>query len=84
MIAVILGCVWLISANVLALVPSSDNLWFRAYMLIAIGIPLLGYITYTNGPLVGMAFLIAGMSVLRWPMIYLARWVRRAFGRVSE
>lgn len=81
MIAIALGCAWLIAANVLAMVPSRDNHWARAYGLIAIGIPLLGYITYLNGPLYGLVFLIAGMSVLRWPVIYLGRWLQRNFGK---
>ena len=80
MIPIILGCVWLIAANVLAMLPSRDNHWARAYGLIAIGVPLLGYITYLNGPLIGVLFLLAGMSVLRWPVIYLGRWVRRTLG----
>jgi len=83
MIAVGLGCAWLIAANVLALLPSRDNHWARAYGLIALGVPLLGYITYTNGPVMGMVFLIAGASILRWPVIYLGRWMRRMFGRAG-
>ena len=81
MMAMGLGFAWLVAANVLAMLPSRDNLWTRAYVLIAIGIPLLGYITYTNGPFLGMAFLVAGCSVLRWPVIYLARWIRRTVAR---
>lgn len=79
MIPIGLGCAWLIAANVLAMLPSRDNHWARAYGLIALGIPLLGFITYTNGPILGLVFLIAGASVLRWPVIYLGRWVRRVF-----
>ena len=70
-----LACVWAIAANVLALLPSRDNHWARAYVLIALGIPLLGFVTYENGPWLGLAVLIAGMSVLRWPVIFLWRWV---------
>ena len=84
MIAVGLGCAWLIAANVLALLPSRDNHWACAYGLIALGVPLLGYITYTNGPLLGVVFLIAGASILRWPVIYLARGTRRLFGRKAD
>ena len=84
MIAVGLGCAWLIVANVLALLPSRDNHWARAYGLIALGVPLLGYITYTNGPLLGVVFLIAGASILRWLVIYLASWTRRLFGRKAD
>ncbi|WP_027258343.1 MULTISPECIES: DUF2484 family protein [Leisingera] len=76
-----LAAIWALTANVLAMIPSRDNLWRRAYVLIALGIPLLGYVTYENGPWWGLAVLLAGMSVLRWPVIYLGRWIRRALAR---
>ena len=75
-LSLILACIWAITANVLAMTPSKDHHWRNAYMLIAIGIPLLGFVTYQNGPWVGLAVLLAGMSVLRWPVIYLGRWMR--------
>lgn len=75
-LSLILACIWAIAANLLAMTPSKDNHWRRAYILIAIGIPLLGYVTYENGPWWGLAVLLAGMSVLRWPVIYLTRWLR--------
>jgi len=75
-LSLILAALWAIAANVLAMTPSKDNHWHRAYVLIAIGIPLLGYVTYENGPWFGLAVLLAGMSVLRWPVIYLGRWLR--------
>lgn len=81
MMAVGLGCLWLILANVLGVLPSRDNHWARAYGLIGVGIPLLGYIVYVNGPWVGLAFLVAAMSILRWPVIYLVRWVKRKVAR---
>jgi len=81
MIPLILALLWLITANVLALIPSKDNHWFRAYVLIAVGIPILGWVTYANGPWVGLLVLAAGASVLRWPVIYLSRWVRGRFAR---
>ncbi|WP_171173942.1 DUF2484 family protein [Ruegeria sp. HKCCD8929] len=75
--SLILACVWAVIANVLAMTPSRDNHWTRAYALIAVGIPLVGYVTYENGPWIGLLVLAAGMSVLRWPVIYLTRWLRR-------
>ncbi len=75
-----LAAVWALAANVLAMIPSRDNHWRRAYVLIALGIPLLGYVTYENGPWWGLAVLLAGMSVLRWPVLYFGRWVRRRLG----
>lgn len=79
--SLILAALWALSANVLAMLPSKDYHWRNAYILIAIGIPLLGYVTYENGPWVGLIVLLAGMSVLRWPVIYLGRWLKGKVGR---
>lgn len=75
--SLILACLWALAANVLAILPSRDNHWRRAYLLIVLGIPLLGYVTYENGPIVGLLVMLAGMSMLRWPVLYLSRWMRR-------
>ena len=80
-LSLILACAWALLANVLAVIPSRDNHWTRAYVLIALGIPLVGYVTYQNGPWVGLLVLFAGMSVLRWPLRYLFRWVRKTAAR---
>ncbi len=79
-LSLILAALWAIAANVLAMIPSKDNHWRRAYALIVVGVPILGYVTYENGPWIGLLVLFAGMSMLRWPVIYAARWVSRAFG----
>jgi len=79
--SLVFACVWLVAANVAAMIPSKDNLWFRAYVLIGVGIPLLGWVTMQNGPWVGLIVLAAGASVLRWPVIYLTRWFRQKFQR---
>lgn len=75
---------WALAANVLAMIPSRDNHWFRAYVLIALGLPLLAWVIWQNGIWIGLLVLAAGMSVLRWPVRYLVRWVRRQMGRGSE
>ena len=72
-----LAFLWVIGANISAMIPSKDNHWTRAYGLIGIGVPLLGYVTYENGPVWGGIFLVAGASMLRWPLIYCTRWLRR-------
>ncbi|AAV94494.1 DUF2484 family protein [Ruegeria pomeroyi] len=76
-LSLILAALWAVIANVLAMLPSRDHHWRRAYVLIALGIPLVGFVTYENGPWIGLVVLAAGMSVLRWPVIYLGRWLRR-------
>lgn len=78
-LSLILAAVWALIANLLAMLPSKDYHWRNAYILISIGIPLLGYVTWQNGPWIGLVVLVMGMSVLRWPVIYLSRWVRRVF-----
>lgn len=77
----ILACLWAVIANVIAMTPSKDYHWRNAYILIAVGIPIVGLVTWQSGPWVGMLVLVAGMSVLRWPMIYLTRWLRRRVQR---
>jgi len=80
-LSLILAALWAVVANLLAMLPSRDNHWRSAYALIALGIPLLGFVTYENGPWVGLGVMVAGMSVLRWPVIYLARRVRARLGQ---
>ncbi|MEL6102907.1 MAG: DUF2484 family protein [Pseudomonadota bacterium] len=83
-VSIILACLWAIVANVLAMLPSKDNHWKRAYVLIAVGVPILGLITWQHGPWLGLLVLAAGASLLRWPVIYLGRWVRRQVGGASQ
>ena len=52
--------------------------------LIAVGIPILGWVTYEAGPIWGMVLLAAGASVLRWPVIYFWRWLRRKVAEPAE
>lgn len=79
--AFVAACLWLVVANLLAMLPSRDNHWRRAYALITIGVPILGWVTLQNGPWVALILLAAGASVLRWPVIYLTRWLRRQIAR---
>ena len=72
-----LAAFWAVIANVLAMLPSKDQHWRNAYILIAVGIPIVGFVTWQHGPWIGMLILAMGMSVLRWPVIYLGRWIKR-------
>lgn len=72
--------VWLIAANVIGMFPSKDHHWRNAYGLIAVGIPILGWVTYVNGPIVGLLIMLAAGSVLRWPVVYLWRWLKARLG----
>jgi hypothetical protein len=74
-----LACVWAIIASIVAMVPRRFH-WLGAVALIATGIPLLGWVTYQNGPLWGMLVLAGGASMLRWPVVPLARRLWRRDG----
>ena len=75
-----LSLVWLIAANVIAMFPSRDKHWRVAYVLIAVGVPILGWATWESGPVVGLLLLVAGASILRWPVVFFWRWLRRQAG----
>ena len=76
-LALAAGLIWLIVANVAAMVPSKDHHWSIAYRLIAVGVPVLIWVGWTNGPFWALAFVIAAASVMRWPLVYLWRWVTK-------
>lgn len=76
-LSLITAFLWLIAANVIALLPTRDQHWRSAYILIGFGIPILGWVTYENGPIWGLVMAAGGASVLRWPVFFLARWVKR-------
>lgn len=75
---------WLVVANVIAMFPSRDHHWRAAYVLIAVGIPLVGWVTAQSGPIWGLLILAAGASVLRWPLIHLWRWLKSKSGTPAE
>jgi len=75
-VALILGCLWFVAANIVAMLPSRDHHWTAAYMLIACGVPLLGWLTVEHGPILGMLALAAGASILRWPLVFLMRRIK--------
>jgi hypothetical protein len=75
--SLILTALWAVCANLIAMTPSKDSHWRSAFILIVIGIPILGFVTWEHGPWVGFVVLAGAISVLRWPVIYFARWVKR-------
>ncbi|GAA6162845.1 hypothetical protein NBRC116590_05490 [Pelagimonas sp. KU-00592-HH] len=75
-----LALIWMLVANVRAMFPSKDHHWRFAYAMIAIGLPILAWLWYENGVWMALVFLLAGMWIMRWPVIYLWRWAKRQFG----
>ena len=60
--------------------PSRDNLWRFAYGMIAIGVPILIGVVVQNGIWMALLVLVMAAWVMRWPVIYLTRWIRRQLG----
>ena len=68
--ALIAACLWGLTASLIAMGPRRYH-WPAAWALIAAGVPLLGWVTFENGPILGFLLLMGGISVLRWPVKYL-------------
>lgn len=58
--ALVLIAAWVVLAFVMAATPSNDNHWRRAYVLMAVGFPLLIWITWQHGALAGLLGLVVG------------------------
>jgi membrane protease YdiL (CAAX protease family) len=78
--SLVFAAVWMLLANVLAMLPSTDNYWRRAYVLMVSGVPLAGWVFYENGLWWGLGFVAAGVSVLRWALLYFWRKLRGKLG----
>lgn len=71
-----LACVWALVAGLVAVLPRRIH-WPAAIALIGTGIPLLGWVTYQNGPVWGLVVLAGGASVLRYPLLHLLKKMGR-------
>ncbi len=75
--SMIAALLWMVVANVRAMFPSKDNHWQFAYAMIAIGLPILVWVFVDHGLMLAAILLVGAMWVMRWPVIYLARWIKR-------
>lgn len=76
----ILALVWLVAANLIGMVPSKKKHWPQAYAMIALGLPLLCWVFWDNGAVIGLLVLLAACSILRWPVVFFVRWLRGLVG----
>ncbi|MBZ4021837.1 hypothetical protein CKO11_05100 [Rhodobacter sp. TJ_12] len=76
-LSLVAACLWVVVASVIALGPQRYH-WPAAWGLIAVGVPILGWVTWQNGAIWGLVVLAAGLSVLRWPVRRLFANLRRA------
>ena len=71
-----LALLWLVIANVTGMVPSKKKHWPQAYVLIALGLPVLVLVFRDHGILIGLLVLGGAVSILRWPVRFALRWMR--------
>ncbi|MFA8442369.1 DUF2484 family protein [Yoonia sp.] len=71
---------WVVLAFILAAIPSTDNHWRRAYVLIAAGVPLVVWIAWHNGIAMAAIAVLVGGLVLRWPVYFLWARLKQLFG----
>ena len=76
MTPILLAGLWAIAATAIALMPRRTHRP-GAVGLIVSGVPLLGWLTWTHGPLAGLLGLVVGTSILGWPLFHMGRWLRR-------
>ncbi|MDJ1008063.1 MAG: DUF2484 family protein [Paracoccaceae bacterium] len=80
-VPVILALVWLVTANVIGMFPSPKrHHWPSAYALMTVGLPLLVWLFISDGWIAAAVFLVAGASILRWPVRFLFRRIGRVVG----
>ncbi|MDJ1015093.1 MAG: DUF2484 family protein [Paracoccaceae bacterium] len=80
----VLALLWLVSANVIGMFPSKHHHWPAAYGLIAVGLPILGWVYAAEGIWIALIVLAMAASILRWPVRFLLRWMRRVVFRAAE
>lgn len=80
-LSIVAALIWMLAVNLRAMFPSKDNHWTFAYAMIAIGVPILIWVYLDHGLLMAAVLLVGAMWVMRWPVIYLSRWIRRKVGK---
>jgi len=67
-LAFVVFALWLLAANLAGLLTCPIRHGRAALALAAVGIPILGWITWLHGPVLGVAALALGCAALRWPL----------------
>ncbi|CTQ50236.1 DUF2484 family protein [Jannaschia donghaensis] len=69
-------CLWVVVAWLLQVVLTAKQSWPAAYGLIVLGVPIVIWLTWSGGWVWGTVGAAVMLLVLRWPVIYLGRWIR--------
>ena len=77
-----LPCLWFIAALISRVLPSRKERLWETFALIAVGVPILGILTWQHGPSAGFLALGAGATLLRRPPLDEVRHDHPAYRRV--
>lgn len=77
-LAFVVFALWLLAANLAGLLSCPIRYGRSALTLAAVGIPILGWITWLHGPVFGVLALAIGCAALRWPLPRLLAGTTRA------
>jgi len=69
------ACLWVLLAQVITMLPTRDHHWRAAYWLMALALPVEGWLWAAQGWGAALVFALAAGSILRWPLRYGVRWV---------
>ncbi len=76
--AIVFAAAWVGIGTVVALLPAR-YIPPGAFMLMLLLVPLMPYLWIAGNPFLAVLFLAAVGSLLRWPIVYLGRYIRSKF-----
>ncbi len=79
-LALIIACLWVLAATVTAMLPMRRQ-YAPGITLLVIAPFLIGWLAWTHGAWIGVAALVAFLSMFRNPLIY---FVKKAMGKLVE
>ena len=74
---------WVVLATLIGLMPRRFH-WRGAILLMVLLVPLVPYVWVQVNPFIALLFLAGVLSILRWPLIFLGRWINRQFTRITD
>jgi hypothetical protein len=81
--AIALLAAWVVLATLIGLMARRFH-WRGAILLMVLLVPLVPYVWVQVNPFIALLFLAGVMSILRWPLIFLGRWINRHFTRLMD
>jgi len=81
--AILCLAVWVVLATLIGLMPRRFH-WRGAILLMILLVPLVPYVWVRVNPFIALLFLAGVMSILRWPLIFLGRWLNRQFTKITD